>query len=51
MLTVKLKGFKEVELAGISRQSGHESGNVFSPTHRPSLPLQKILLVLIYVIA
>ena len=33
----------------ISRQSAHESGKVVSPTHRPPLPPQEILLVLISV--
>jgi len=31
----------------ISRQSAHEGGKVASPTHRPPLPPQEILLVLI----
>jgi len=33
----------------ISRQSAHEGGKVFSPTHRPPLPPQEIFLVLISV--
>jgi hypothetical protein len=31
----------------ISRQSAHEGGKVVNPTHRPPLPHQEMLLVLI----
>jgi hypothetical protein len=34
-------GFQEVEAPRISRQSAHEGGKVFSPTHRPPLPPRK----------
>ena len=33
----------------ISRQSAHESGKIVNPTHRPPLPPQEIILVLISV--
>jgi hypothetical protein len=32
-------GVQKVEASRFSRQSAHESGKVFSPTHRPLLPL------------
>jgi hypothetical protein len=35
-------GLQEVEAPRISRQSAHEGGKVVSPTHRPSLPPEKI---------
>jgi len=31
-------GMLEIEAPRISRQSAHESGKVFSPTHRPPIP-------------
>jgi len=31
-------GFQDAEAPGISRQSAHEGGKVFSPTHRLPLP-------------
>jgi hypothetical protein len=40
---------QEVEASRISRRSAHESGKVVSPTHRPPLPPQEIVLVLISV--
>jgi hypothetical protein len=39
----------QFDAPSISRQSKHEGEKVVSPTHRPHLPLQEILLVLISV--
>jgi hypothetical protein len=39
-------GFQAVEAPRISRQSAHEGGKVVSPTHRPSLPQERMLVLI-----
>jgi hypothetical protein len=39
-------GLREVGAPRIFRQSAHESGKVVSPTHRPSLPQERFLVLI-----